>query len=214
MNEVSNSRSPRPSSGRPRVSSKSMLAEAAAELFLEQTYAGTTIDEIAHRAGVSRNTFFNYFSAKSDLLWAEVDDSLLRFGQMLSDVSDNESVMSCVRRAVLALASEFGPARVPIALTQFELMGTSAELEASALSRFLALVKALRIYVAHRLGEDPDALEPQAIATAVIGAAVAAATVWARAGVGRGALTPYVADAITPVCAGYQTMLDRRSTNR
>ena len=56
-----------------------MLAEAAAELFLEQTYAGTTIEDIAQRAGVSRATFFNYFAAKSDLLWVEVDESLAQF---------------------------------------------------------------------------------------------------------------------------------------
>ncbi|MBC7441420.1 MAG: TetR family transcriptional regulator, partial [Ramlibacter sp.] len=62
--------------GRPRGSSRAMLEEAAAELFLEQTYAGTTIEQITRRAGVSRNTFFNYFRAKSDLLWVDVDAGL------------------------------------------------------------------------------------------------------------------------------------------
>ncbi|MDO9397103.1 MAG: helix-turn-helix domain-containing protein, partial [Herbiconiux sp.] len=62
--------------GRPRASSQPMLEEAASELFLEQGYAKTTIEQITQRAGVSRNTFFNYFGAKSDLLWVELDASL------------------------------------------------------------------------------------------------------------------------------------------
>ncbi len=40
------------------------IAEAAIELFVEQGYGKTTIDEIADRAGVSRRSFFNYFETK------------------------------------------------------------------------------------------------------------------------------------------------------
>ena len=55
-------------------------------------------------------------------------------------------------------------------------MGTNAELESSALSRFLALVRLLSAYVARRLGRRARAPSSAArIATAVIGAAVAAA---------------------------------------
>ena len=59
--------------GRPRRSSAEVLADAAAELFLEQGYGRTTVDQIAVRAGVSRATFFNYFTAKSDVMWLELD---------------------------------------------------------------------------------------------------------------------------------------------
>jgi AcrR family transcriptional regulator len=204
----------RPTSGRPRLSSCQIMAEAASELFLERTYAGTTIEDITQRAGVSRSTFFNYFSAKSDLLWVEVDASAIHLADALAAVPSDEPVMAAIRRGLLAVAIEFGPGRVPWALTQYDLMGTSAELEASALSRFLQQVKVVREFSAARLGLDRDDLMPQAIATAVIGAAVAAAGVWARAGVTRGVLTPYVAEAISPVCAGFQTVLDAAAAKR
>ena len=68
------------SRGRPRTSSRAALEEAALELFLEQGYTPTTIDQITSRAGVSRATFFNYFSSKADLLWVEVDDALDSLG--------------------------------------------------------------------------------------------------------------------------------------
>lgn len=199
--------SPHSGSGRPRASSRRMLAEAAGELFLEQTYARTTIDDIARRAGVSRATFFNYFPAKSDLLWLEVDESLDRFAAALAVVDDALAPMDAVLEAVVRLAEGFGPDRLPLAVTQVELMGTDAELQASGLPRFLELVRVVAAAIATRIGEDPDALLPRAAATAVVGAAVAAATVWARAGVRRGPLAPLVRSAVEPVCRGYASLL-------
>jgi AcrR family transcriptional regulator len=62
--------------GRPKTSSLAALDDAAHELFLEQGYEGTSVDDIARRAGISRATFFNYFSSKSDVLWVDVDHAL------------------------------------------------------------------------------------------------------------------------------------------
>lgn len=197
-------------SGRPRASSRGMLAEAAGELFLEQTYAGTTVDDIARRAGVSRATFFNYFGSKSDLLWLEVDESLTAFPAMLADAPDDVPPMAAVLAAVVRLAQGFGPDRLPLAVTQVDLMGTDAELQASALPRFLGVVRLVAATIAARSGGDPGDLLPRAAATGVVGAAVAAAGVWARAGVGRGPLEPYVRDAVVPVCDGFATALANR----
>ncbi len=65
---------PEPRSGRPRASSREVLSEAACELFLEQGYDATSVSDITRRAGVSRSSFFNYFSAKSDVLWSGYDE--------------------------------------------------------------------------------------------------------------------------------------------
>lgn len=203
--------SARPSgAGRPRSSSRGMIAEAAAELFLEQTYAGTTVDDIARRAGVSRATFFNYFGAKSDLLWLEVDEALAAFDDTLAAVPADAAPMDAVLDALTRLADGFGPGRLPLAVTQVDLMGTDAELQASALPRFLGLVRRLEAFIARRAGLSSDALLPRAAATAVVGAAVSAAAAWARAGVRRGPLTPLVRTAVAPVCAGYAPVLPGR----
>ena len=45
--------------GRPRASSREVLAEAACELFLEKGYDATSVADITTRAGVSRSSFFN-----------------------------------------------------------------------------------------------------------------------------------------------------------
>ncbi|MDQ4138682.1 MAG: TetR/AcrR family transcriptional regulator, partial [Actinomycetota bacterium] len=73
-------------SGRPRVSSRRTIEEAAAELFLEQGYDRTTVDDIARRAGVGRATFFNYFPSKPDLLWVDVDEGLARLQEALHGI--------------------------------------------------------------------------------------------------------------------------------
>ncbi|MBT2527836.1 TetR/AcrR family transcriptional regulator [Streptomyces sp. ISL-99] len=67
------------------------LYSSALELFAEQGYERTTIDQITERADVARGTFFNHFHRKEDLVitWAEqrrdklqvfMEDSLTREG--------------------------------------------------------------------------------------------------------------------------------------
>jgi AcrR family transcriptional regulator len=55
------------------------IVDAAAELFVARGYAGTTIDAVADRAGVSRRTVFTSVGSKVELLktawdWAVVGD--------------------------------------------------------------------------------------------------------------------------------------------
>lgn len=191
--------------GRPRGSSREMLEEAAAELFLEQGYARTTIEEIARRAGVSRNTFFNYFTVKSDLLWVEVDIGLAELPRALKRCPEGVPVTDAVRQALREVAAGFGPGRVPWALTQAEVMGTRAPLEASALSRFVTHGELLSRFVAARVGGNE--LACRSFAMAVLAAAAASAAVWAGSGVSRGNLAPWVDAGIAPACDGYRAVL-------
>jgi len=194
--------------GRPRGSSRAMLEEAAAELFLEQTYARTTVGDIARRAGVSRNTFFNYFSAKSDLLWVDVDAGLAALPAALAHCDRTAPVTESVRHALTRVAAGFGPGSVPWAVTQYELMDTTGELASSALARFLVQVGLVQEFVGARPGHRSESdLVGRAFSTAVVAAAAAAAQEWAGAGVGRGELAPYVDTAVSPVCAGFREIL-------
>jgi AcrR family transcriptional regulator len=47
---------------------KDTIWDAAIYLFDQKGYDETTVDDIAERAGVSRRSFFRYFSSKSDLM--------------------------------------------------------------------------------------------------------------------------------------------------
>ncbi|MGK9147278.1 TetR/AcrR family transcriptional regulator [Plantibacter flavus] len=201
--------------GRPRRSSQRILEEAAAELFLEQGYPGTTVDQIASRAGVSRNTFFNYFGSKSDVLWIDVDASLAGLERALaaavpSALAESSEVMPTLRAALLAVAGERPNGAVPWALTQTELMDTAWELQASGLERLLRLQAVLRVFLA-RLAPNVDELTIRAAAASTAGAVVAGAGAWAGAGVSRGDLVDYLGPAIDPVIDGYGRALARGS---
>jgi Transcriptional regulator len=158
--------------GRPRASSRRTIEEAALELFLERGYARTSIDDIARRAGVGRATVFGYVAAKSDLLWLDAD-------AVLDDLEGERGRGTAPVPALRATASRVGTDRVPLAVTQADVLGVGDELERSAMPRLARLERLLRT------GGDL----PARVASASLAAAAAVAwTTWASAGVGRDAL--------------------------
>jgi AcrR family transcriptional regulator len=187
--------------GRPRRSSAEVLADAAAELFLEQGYARTTVDHIAARAGVSRATFFNYFPTKADVMWLELDAAVAELPGALASSTESSPVRA-VEEALLATARAHDPERVPWAVAQAEVMDIGGELVASVAARVAVQHAAVARFVAGRTGEHPGSLWPQTVAGAMLGAAAAGFGVWIGDGVGRRPLVEYVAAALTPVVAG------------
>lgn len=63
--------------GRPRDISPEQLVNAALELFLERGFAGTRMEDVARRAGVSKGSLYLYFSNKEDLFRAVVRAGIL-----------------------------------------------------------------------------------------------------------------------------------------
>lgn len=58
---------------RKRRETRQRIAEVGLRLFLAKGYDGTTLDEIAAAAGISRRGFFSYFKSKDDVMvfWME-----------------------------------------------------------------------------------------------------------------------------------------------
>lgn len=52
------------------------LLQAALDLFVEKGFAATRVDEVAHRAGVSKGTLFLYFASKEELFKAVVRENI------------------------------------------------------------------------------------------------------------------------------------------
>ncbi|MFK4728580.1 TetR/AcrR family transcriptional regulator [Agromyces mediolanus] len=197
--------------GRPRASSRRTLEDAAGELFLEQGYARTTIDQIAQRAGVGRNTFFNYLATKSDLLWLDVDDTLRALPAVLDEVPEDLSPTAALEAALLRLAARHPHRGVPLAISQREAIGGEADFRASGLERFLVVTAALAAFLAARSGRAPGDPIVRAAASAAVAALVSGAADWASAGVERGELVEQVRIAVGPVCRGFAPQLDAPS---
>lgn len=187
-----------------------MLEDAAAELFLEQTYAATTIDQIASRAGVSRNTFFNYFDSKSDLLWVELDLAIDRLEAELSDVDIREPALEAVIAAILRAVADIGSDRVPLALSQEDVIGSHGDSRSSGLSRYARRADLIAAFLGRQLELAPNDLLVLSSANALSGALSAAWTVWAHDGIDRRALAVYVEEALAVVTGGLEPALNSR----
>ncbi|MGO1538529.1 MAG: TetR family transcriptional regulator [Leucobacter sp.] len=178
--------------GRPRASSREVLEEAAYELFLEQGYDGTTVAEVAQRAGVSRGTFFNYFPAKADVFWGDTDAALDELHALLGATSPAVSPSQNVIDVLIRLAESFGPNRVPWILTQFEAVGRPAEVGASALARMNRAAEIISQFIAERTGLSPRDLYPRVTAYGTLAVLLTAAQHWAESGADRGVLASHL----------------------
>lgn len=67
------------------------LLAAALELFVEKGYAGTRVEEVAQRAGVSKGTLFLYFPSKEELFKAVVRENISgRFTEWTAELETYE----------------------------------------------------------------------------------------------------------------------------
>ncbi|GAA0978308.1 hypothetical protein GCM10009555_041050 [Acrocarpospora macrocephala] len=87
---------------RERKKQKTRLAliDAALDLFHDQGYEATTIDQIAASVDVSPRTFFRYFGSKEDVALALPADSLDIFLAELSDRPESESPFVAMSQAM------------------------------------------------------------------------------------------------------------------
>lgn len=179
-------------SGRPRATSRDTISEAACELFLEQGFAHTSVAQITQRAGVSRSSFFNYFTSKSDVLWAGLDEQIVELGTRLSTV-DGADAGSSVMMALRAIGDDFAPDSLALALVNTEVMGFGDEFDRDAGLRRARIAHA----VATRLrGSGADPLRAEVAGAACGGAVLAAIGAWAQAGAGQKPLAPLLDQAL------------------
>lgn len=167
--------------GRPRASSREILAEAACELFLEQGYDATSVVDITTRAGVSRSSFFNYFSSKADIIWAAFDE---RLDAAVSSLTEPSADVQVVLRSI---GASFTPDSLALAIANTEVMGIEAELERESAVRQIRLGRAVSARL-ERGGTEP--LEADVRGAALAGAVLAAVWRWALTGAGRTDLVP------------------------
>lgn len=184
--------------GRPRASSREVLAEAACELFLEKGFAATSVADITTRAGVSRSSFFNYFGSKGDILWSALDERIDALRAELTssgewDTGAEADAATAVRVALEHLGEGFAPDALALAIVHAEAMDLADELEREASIRRARIGAA----VSRRLRAAGVAQMTAEVAGAAHGGAVLAAIdFWAHEGAGRAPLAASLHDAL------------------
>lgn len=85
---------------RKKQQTRQALERAAFDLFAQQGYVETTVEDIAAAADVSRASFFRYFGSKEDVLAADDDLRREQFMAALISRPADEPVLTAVRAAI------------------------------------------------------------------------------------------------------------------
>ena len=90
--------------GRWEPNARGRLLQAAWELFRARGYTGTTVEEIAARAGLTERTFFRYFSDKREVLFYGMDSLRDILVRAIADAPVSAGPMDAVGAALQAVA--------------------------------------------------------------------------------------------------------------
>lgn len=91
----------------PRITrSRALIMDAAARVFLERGYPGTSVDDIAAEAGVSKRTVYNVFDDKEQLFRAIIGRAIETAERFSFDFASTTADADDVEAALIALARE------------------------------------------------------------------------------------------------------------
>jgi len=149
---------------------RAALVDAATRLFAEQGYEKTTVADIAAAANVSTRTFFAYFPAKEDVLFAGTDQRLRAMAEAFAAVpagSPLEAIHRIVEHVLSASDDLAGPDRLALMLTK-------PELQAQALQRLVAAHRLIADWLRRAYPSRLDDPLSRSTAGALVGALVGA----------------------------------------
>ncbi len=150
-----------------KLARKERLYEAALNLFREQGYEATTVDQITRQAGLAKGTFFNYFPTKDAVLRYMGAREVGRLGAATLGVNGASSSIGKLKRLMLALAASLERDRELICLI-FRRGVTVADLMAGDAGGFsVQPTVSLLIRQAQRQGEINPHLDPDTLAAAL-----------------------------------------------
>ncbi|MDD9205671.1 mycofactocin system transcriptional regulator [Georgenia sp. 10Sc9-8] len=165
--------------GRPPLTTHATLERLGIELFTTRGFEATSVDDIAAAAGISRRTFFRYFSSKADVVWGKFDTEVAELRADLAATPEDAPLMDALRTAVVRFNT------VPAAhqaqhRRRLRLLLEVPDLIAHSTLRYAQWRRAVDEFAAARLGQDPEDLLPRTIGRCALGATLAAYEQWMR----------------------------------
>src|SRR5881227_2813380 len=78
------------------------LTRAAARLFAEKGYHGTSVGDLADALGLQKGSLYSHIESKADLLWEVAREGAAAFHVALDEVADDGPVVERIRAALRA----------------------------------------------------------------------------------------------------------------
>ncbi len=132
---------------RKKQATRAAIRDAAMRLFDEHGFAGTTIDQIAVAAEVSRATVLNYFATKEDIVFGDAPAAV----GALRDALAGEDTLAAFRTWLLALV-EFGGWIEPELVLQQRLAEEAPTVAARRLALHQAFAQVIADALVHEFG--------------------------------------------------------------
>jgi AcrR family transcriptional regulator len=138
------------------------LMAAAIELFDEQGYEATTVAEIAERAGLTKRTFFRYFSDKREVLFSGSQELQRLWLQGLGGAPADASPLAVVTAGLDPVAEMFTE-RHTFARIRAQIVEANPELQERELIKLQSLAAAITAALVGRgVSENAAILAAQA----------------------------------------------------
>jgi AcrR family transcriptional regulator len=180
MVAVMEQRPPIPVRERARRAMRAELAMLAQDLFAAKGYEQTTVEDLVAAAGISKRTFFRYFTSKEDLVLGKHDVWAEKLIEAFDTRPDDEPIWDSLRRAFDVVVDYFGDeAGVSRTLAMEKVIHGNPALSAGELERISRVQGQLAQLIGQRIGQrsaaDP---RPAVIAGAALSCLIAAKNVW------------------------------------
>jgi AcrR family transcriptional regulator len=153
------------------------LHQAATDLFLQNGFEATTIDEIVAIANVSRRTFFRYFDTKEDAWFGSPDADRELIETIIANRPASESPLASARLAYRRLMDDYQTDSAR-GLAMARLATFTPALRAKLAWFRERAVNAIADALSKRAGTPPDDLTPHVIAANAVWTIAAAVDRW------------------------------------
>lgn len=182
---------------RKKLARRHRIEDVAVELFEQQGFEATTIEQIAAAADIAPRTFFSYFDTKDDVVLADYADRLGRILDELDQHPADEPVWSALRGSFAAVASDYAT-EVDRLAQRFAIMAATPSVQARSLQLQAGWERALTARLATRMAADPSDSTPQLVAATALAVMRASLQHWLTA--------PRAAELPTLVQAGFDRL--------
>jgi AcrR family transcriptional regulator len=165
---------------RKRVRTRQALIDAAAELFEERGYDGTTIADIAAAADVSTRTFFSYFASKEDVLFPDADARVRAALTAIDARRPGERPMAILLRALGELGDAGDDLVGPMAALRLRFVRSVPSVRGRGLQRQLDAQTEIAAQLHAAFPDELEEVEAAALVGAFVGAVAGALEVLLR----------------------------------
>ncbi len=166
---------------RKKLRTREALVEAAFDLFRNQGFESTTIDEIAEQVELSPRTFFRYFASKEDVVLTLMDQQFAAVYEAFAARPAHEPVLTALRHATVAMMRSCEGGAAGFDADRFDcaqqLISKNPSIQGRSLELCATRVEELATHIADRMGVDPTTDPRPTLVAAVATTAVQTAMV-------------------------------------